>query len=356
VTIRVVRPGLFTTVQDTGRRGHQHVGVPEGGAMDVHAARLANLLVGNDDTAAVLEATLTGPLLVFDRECNVALGGADFGARLDGETLPPWRSVRARAGATLDVVAPRHDVPHGGCRAYVAIDGGIDVPVVLGSRSTCLVAGFGGMNGRPLKTGDVLPLGAPGTAPQHALAPPLAGKPSQGAQAPPLAGRLSQRAQAPALLGRPSQRILAPAFVPQYHGVLRLVGGEHFESLDPAARDALFTAEFRVSPRSDRMGYRLDGPALSATPSPDLLSAAVTMGCLQLPPGGAPILLMADRQTTGGYPLLGQVATVDLGSAAQLRPGDTLRFEHISLEAAQRLYLERERDFDTLRHALAHSI
>jgi antagonist of KipI len=104
------------------------------------------------------------------------------------------------------------------------------------------------------------------------------------------------------------------------------------------------------------MGYRLDGPALSATPSPDLLSAAVTMGCLQLPPGGAPILLMADRQTTGGYPLLGQVATVDLGSAAQLRPGDTLRFEHISLEAAQRLYLERERDFDTLRHALAHSI
>jgi antagonist of KipI len=316
VTVRIARAGLLTTVQDRGRLGHQHEGVPEGGAMDTHAMRLANLLVGNDDGAAVLEATLTGPTLVFELDTVFAIGGADFGARLDDEPVPLWRSRRARAGATLELGAART-----GCRAYVAMAGGIDVPTVLGSRSTYLPAAFGGFHGRTLQAGDVIPLGA---------------------------GR-EQSA-----LGASGSRAVARASIPRYGRTLRVIPGEHLTRLTAKARETIFGSELTVSPQSDRMGYRLQGVMLEAPGLPDVLSAAVTMGTIQLPRDGAPIMLMADRQTTGGYPRLGQVATVDLGAAAQLRPRDTVRFEEISLDDAQRRYLERERAVDTLRGALAH--
>ena len=283
--------------------------------MDTHAARVANLLVGNDERAAVLEATLAGPTLVFERDTVFAIGGADFGARLDDEGVPPWRSRQAIAGATLELGPSRS-----GCRAYVAIAGGIDVPVVLGSRATYVPAAFGGFHGRSLKAGDVVPLGTSA---------------SSGA-------------------GAASGRALAAAFVPRYGRTLRVLPGDHLTRLNPLARKQLFDAALIVSPRSDRMGYRLEGITFDGLAMPELLSAAVTMGTIQLPSDGAPILLMADRQTTGGYPRLGQIATVDLGSAAQLRPGDTVRFEEISLDDAQRLYLERERALDALRRALAH--
>ena len=283
--------------------------------MDTHAARLANLLVGNDEGAAVLEATLAGPALVFGRATMFAIGGADFGARLDGEPIEPLRTRHAKAGATLELGAART-----GCRAYVAIAGGIDVPIVLGSRSTYLPAAFGGYEGRALRAGDLIPLGT-----------------IDGAGAGDFTGL----------------RAIGPAAAPRYGHALRVVPGEHLARLTAAARDTLFGAELTVSPRSDRMGYRLDGPALDALEMPDLLSAAVTMGTIQLPAGGTPILLMADRQTTGGYPRLGQIATVDLGAAAQLRPGDMVRFEEISLDEAQRLYLEREQAVNALRRALA---
>ena len=316
MTARVTRAGLLTTVQDLGRPGHQHDGVPEGGAMDVYAARLANLLVGNDEGAAVLEATLAGPTLVFERSTVFAIGGADFGARLDGEPIAPLRTRHARAGATLELGAARR-----GCRAYIAIAGGIDVPVVLGSRSTYLPAAFGGLEGRSLRAGDVIPLGT--------IAETGAGDFS-------------------------GLRAIGPAAAPRYGHALRVVPGEHLARLGATARERFFSVEFTVSPRSDRMGYRLEGPALDGPEMPDLLSAAVTMGTIQLPAGGMPILLMADRQTTGGYPRLGQVATVDFGAVAQLKPGDTMRFDEISLDEAQRLYLERERAVDALRRALAH--
>jgi len=316
VTVRVARAGLLTTVQDLGRSGHQHDGVPESGAMDTHAARLANLLVGNDEGAAVLEATLAGPTLVFERATMFAIGGADFGARLDGEPIVPLRTRHAKAGTTLELGAART-----GCRAYVAMAGGIDVPIVLGSRSTYLPAAFGGYEGRALRAGDLIPLGT-----------------NDGAGAGDFTGL----------------RAIGPAAAPRYGHALRVVPGEHLTRLTVAARARFFGAEFTVSPRSDRMGYRLDGPALDALEMLDLLSAAVTMGTIQLPAGGTPILLMADRQTTGGYPRLGQVATVDLGAAAQLRPGDAVRFEEISLDEAQRLYLEREQGVHALRRALAY--
>ena len=316
MTVRIARAGLLTTVQDRGRFGHQHEGVPEGGAMDTHAMRLANLLVGNDDGAAVLEATLAGPTLVFERDTVFAIGGADFGARLDDERIPLWRSRHAKAGATLELGAAR-----AGCRAYVAMAGGIDVPTVLGSRSTYLPAAFGGFHGRALRAGDVIPLGA----------------------------SRDQSAE-----GASGSRAVARGSIPRYGHTLRVIPGEHLTRLTGKARQTILGSELTVSQLSNRMGYRLRGVVLETSGLPEVLSAGVSMGTIQLPRDGAPIVLMADRQTTGGYPRLGQIATVDLGAAAQLRPGATVRFEEISLHDAQRLYLERERDVDALRRALAY--
>lgn len=317
MTVRVIRPGLLTTVQDLGRRGHQHEGVPEGGAMDSVAARLANLLIGNDEGAAVLEFTLAGPLLQFGQAAMAALTGATFDAQLDGLLVAPWRAMKVSAGSTLDVGRSRT-----GCRGYLAIEGGIDVPLVLGSRSTYLPAGFGGFEGRALQAGDELSSGS----------------------------LLAAHGE-----GHRAGRLVAPPLRPAYGSLLRLAAGEGCPPAGSSEHSALFEREFRVSEHSDRMGYRLEDAEIAAPHAPERASVPVTMGTLQLPPGGEPILLMADRQTTGGYPVLGQVATVDLGSAAQLRPGQLIRFAKVSTEEAQRLYLEREREFGALRRALALS-
>jgi antagonist of KipI len=325
VSIHVVRAGLLTTVQDLGRRGHQHHGVPEGGAMDSVALRLANLLIGNAEGAAGLEVTLRGPKLAFDGETLLAIGGADLGASVNGRALRPGRLTRVPDGGTLEFGPAR-----AGCRAYVAVLGGIDVPPVLGSRSTYLPAQFGGLSGRALRRGDVL----------------SSGEPPAAARAPAVTSSVG------GAVGMPG---IAPSVLPNYGGVVRVVPGPHLGLLTRDARSRLFDSEFRVTPQSDRMGYRLSGPPLAVAERVELLSAGVAFGTVQLPPGADPIVLMADRQTTGGYPRLGEVATVDLPVMAQLCPGDSVRFSEISLAEAQALYLERERTIAALRHALAFS-
>ena len=313
MTMRVVLGGPATTVQDLGRRGTQRDGVPESGAMDGHAVRLANLLVGNGEDAAVLESTLAGPALLFGRAAVVALGGGDFGATVDGEPLAPWHAVPLHAGTTLTLGNARR-----GCRAYVAVAGGVGVPMVLGSRSTYSSGRFGGFDGRPLRAGDVLTL-------DDTLAPPL-------------------------------RRALAASLRPVYGSTIRLIEGEHQSLLDESSRDALLGGALRVSTRSDRMGFRLEGATLRLRERLELLSSGVTIGTIQLPPSGEPILLMSDHQTTGGYPVLGHVASVDLGSVAQLRPGDPISFVPISLDEAQQLYLERERSLIALRRVLSFPV
>ncbi len=310
MSVRVVLGGPSTTVQDLGRRGTQRDGVPESGAMDIHAARIANLLVGNAEDAAVLESTLAGPALLFMQATGVALGGSDFGATVDGEPLAPWHAMPMRAGSTLTLGNAQR-----GCRAYVAIAGGVNVPLVLGSRSTFLPGRFGGFEGRGLRAGDVLAL--------NDVATPSV------------------------------RRALAASLQPTHGNEIRLIAGAQQPMLDERSRVALFAAGLKVSARSDRMGYRLEGAALQLRAPVEMLSAAVTIGTLQLPPSGEPILLMADHQTTGGYPVLGHVATVDLGAVAQLRPGDPIRFVPISLDEAQQLYLERERTLAALRRVLS---
>jgi len=311
--IEIVRAGLLTTVQDLGRYGAQRFGVPASGAMDAHALRIANRLVGNDDSAAGLEVTLVGPQLQFHADALVAICGGDWHVAIGNKPFPMNRPAWIASGSRLDL--GRAVV---GCRAYVAIAGGIDVAPVLGSRATYLRSGFGGLKGRALKKGDRLAvlIGADRQFPGLRKAPGFA---DHGFAAP----RWSVRIDADRLTLRP-QRI-------------RFLAGRHWEQLNENVRNAFLGEIFRVGAASDRMGYRLEGARMEPNNYGDIASEAVAFGTIQLPPDGSPIILMADRQTVGGYPRVGEVASVDLPLLAQLKPGDTLRFEEITLSEAHRL-------------------
>ena len=300
--LRVESGGLLTTVQDLGRVGHQREGVPVSGAMDPFAASVANLLVGNARNAAVLEITLLGPTLVALADTHMALCGADLSATVDGEPFPLWGTRTLRAGQRLGFGRRRE-----GARCCLAVTGGFAVPLVLGSRSTLPAAGLGGYEGRRLQAEDI-----------------LAGFPS----APP-----------------PGERSLRPNDVPSYilPARLGLLPGPHREAFTEKGWGAFLSGMYAVTPQSDRMGYRLDGPMIEIQKGVEILSEAMPFGGLQVPPDGRPILLMADRQTTGGYPLIGAVISADLPRAAQLAPGDAVRFQAVTLEEAQERAIRQER-------------
>jgi antagonist of KipI len=302
--VTVIHPGMMTTVQDLGRPGHRADGVPLGGAADVFALRMANMLVGNPDDTAALECTLNGPELVFSADTTIAAAGAVFSG------MPSWQPVRVKAGGRIALGRCRS-----GCRGYVALAGGVEGSSVLGSRSTYLRAGLGGIDGRALREGDVLKVAA--------WTPPASGT-----------------------HWKIDPRIL-PAYSPA--PILRVMRGAQAGEFGAGWLDT----EFKVTPRSDRMGIRLEGPTLLRRSERELLSAAVTPGTVQVPPDGQPILLLADAQTIGGYPRLAQVIGVDLPLAAQVRPGDTVRFTEVSLAEAHRLWLARERTLGVLREGLA---
>ena len=312
--MKVFEPGLLTTVQDLGRTGYQKVGVPVSGAMDTVALSVANALVGNDDGAAALEMTLRGPALEFEEDALVAFSGGDLTAEIADMAVPSWRAILVTRGCIVTLGKTTS-----GCRSYVAVAGGIDVTEVMGSRSTYLRAGIGGHEGRALRTGDRLRIGSPTPKVKEAMA-----RAAAGIDALPFA--LTDRRVDPVALD-----LYEPA-----HEV-RFVAGPHFDLLDELDRNVLSTEMFRVSTRSDRMGYRLEGPALASARGHDLISSAVVAGTIQVPPDGQPIVLMADRQTTGGYPMVGHVVAADLPRVAQLKPGDDIAFREIALDRAQDL-------------------
>jgi len=326
--ISVLKPGLLTTVQDEGRFGYQKNGLVVSGALDAVALRTANLLVGNPGGAAGLECTLRGPTLRFAADALLALTGADLAASISGQPVPLGRPVAVRAGAVLTF-----GVPKASGRAWLAVAGGVAVPPVLGSRATYLRAALGGLAGAALRAGDELPLGewpAVGRRLFEALRPPKApGWAAAGWHA------------APAPLARPGAAL----------GVRALPGPE-YEQFDPASQRAFWAEEFAVTPAADRMGARLSGPALRRLASAELLSSAVTFGTVQVPAGGQPIVLLADRQTTGGYSRLAQVITADLGRLAQALPGTRLRFQRTTLAEAQALYLAQEQQLRALARAV----
>ena len=303
MAVIVHRPGLLLTVQDAGRWGSQAEGVPVAGPMDPWSYRLANLALGNFPDAATLEATLVGPDLECERRAIVAVTGAAFAIEAGGRAIESPAVFALEAGARI-----RFGERLAGARAYVAFAGGIDVPRVLGSRSTDLRSGFGGLDGRPLRAGDRLPLG------------PLPATPVPDADLTFAASRLPRPGEATCVRVLPAPGRTAD---PLYH---HLLGGT-----------------FVVSTRSDRMGYRLEGAPLPGVPSGTLLSMPTVTGLVQVPSDGEPILLMADRQTTGGYLPVAVVIAADVPLVGQLAPGDSLRFEPCGHEDARRALLDAER-------------
>lgn len=298
--LKVIRPGLFTTVQDCGRWGFQSRGVPLAGAMDLYSHRLANRLVGNARDAATLEVTLMGPHVEFEEPAIVAVTGAAFLVTLDERPVRMNEAIEAPAGSVLKLGDRTQ-----GARAYIAIGGGILVPLVLNSRSTHVLSGMGGLEGRALRAGDRVPVAEAGSS---AL----------------FAGAVGKRPR--------------PLSLPEGGARLRVLPG-------PRAFEDMALARFQISPRSDRMGYRLDGAAVGDVPPAEQLSRAMPMGAVQIPPAGHPILLMADHATTGGYAVAATVISADLPLAAQLGPGDWIEFEACSLDDADDAFREQEAAF-----------
>lgn len=325
MTFTIVGAGLQTTVQDLGRPAQQRSAIPAGGAMDRLACRAANLLIGNDENAALLETTLIGPTIRFDDETLIGLAGGDLNATVDGKPVGNWRATLLPAGAVLKFAQPKV-----GCRSYIAVAGGIDAPLVFESRATYLRGGFGGVEGRALRAGDTLSTRPP-TSINRAMASAIATSGS-----------------------RTARWSLGITLRPHYGDrvQVRIVDGAHTALLSAESRARLTGDAFRVSASSDRMGYRLEGGALELSVPTELMSEGVAFGTVQLPPGGAPIVLMADRQTTGGYPRVAEVASVDLPLIAQLKPGDAVSFRFISLAEAQRLYLAQEAELAQARAGL----
>jgi len=329
VSVRVAKSGALSTLQDLGRFGYQRFGIVVGGAMDVWSHRAANLLVGNDESEATLEITLIGPSLTFAETALIALCGANLSPRIGGRPLPLGRPVLLRAGSQLDFGQRQS-----GCRAYLAVRGGFHVTPVMDSKSTYLRGGYGGFHGRALRKGDEIPIGADDAEDYY-----------------PGLGRLLRECGDP---------FCAPAcaFVPPFaiasnaSHAIRVVSGQQWEALTDRAQAQFVSAAFRITPNSDRMGYRLEGPKLELREPIEMISEGVTFGTIQLPPDGNSIVLMADRQTTGGYPKIANVASVDLPLLAQMVPDDHLSFEMISLDEAQLLYLAREQDLGAVARAI----
>ena len=296
--------GLLTTVQDMGRFGYQRFGMPVSGAMDIFSLRLANMLVGNQHGAACLETTYTGPELLFTTDSIIAVCGADMTPCLNDKSIQMNLTTYVKSGDRLSFGALKT-----GCRSYIAFAGGIDVPLVMGSRSTYLRARIGGVEGRPVRAGDELPLG--------------------------------ERTENIAV--REIPREIIPRYLSSQ--TVRIIPGPETRRFELEGIRRFLTNEYIVSDQSDRMGYRLTGlPIVQLSAQADIVSSGISFGTIQITGDGQPIILMADRQTTGGYTRIANAIKVDHTLLAQLKPGDTIRFMELSLEKAQEMIIARERN------------
>jgi len=300
--IRVESPGLLTTVQDLGRDGFGTIGVSPSGAADAISLRLGNRLVGNVESAAALEMTLLGGTFIFPEGAIVALTGSDFGAVLDDAAVAPGTSIRVRPGQTIRLGPTRS-----GARCYLCVQGGIAVPRFLGSASTHLLSGLGGFQGRALRKGDVLQIGPP-IQPLHRTS-------------------------------------IAPKVAEQFlrRDVLRVTRGPQADWFDESSLREFCSSTYRVGEQSNRMGIRLEGPSISQSKVTSMITEGVSLGAIQVPSGGSPIILFVEQQTTGGYPKIANVISADLHCVGQLRPRDEVRFELVTFEAARSWLIEQER-------------
>jgi antagonist of KipI len=301
-TIQVQTPGLQTTVQDLGRNGFGLVGVSPSGAADAISLRLGNRLVGNDESAAGLEMMLLGGTFAFPDGAILALAGSDFGATLDDVRLDVGTSMEARPGQTL-----RLGPTNSGARCYLCVQGGIAVKPFLGSASTHILSGLGGFEGRALRKGDVLHIGSARKA-------------------------FRKRTLAPQALEHLSRR-----------SVLRVTAGPQVDWFSESSLRAFYTGTYRVGEQSNRMGLRLEGAAVAQLGAGQMITEGVSLGAVQVPAGGSPIILFVEQQTTGGYPKIANVIAADLHRVGQLRPRDEIRFEEVTFDAARSLLIEQEK-------------
>ncbi|HTF23522.1 MAG TPA: biotin-dependent carboxyltransferase family protein [Candidatus Limnocylindria bacterium] len=300
--IQVQEPGLFTTVQDLGREGFGAMGVSASGAADAISLRLGNRMVGNHEGAAGLEMTLLGGMFTFLEGALLALTGSDFGATLDGKPVELWSSFEAKAGQTLRLGPTRT-----GARCYLCVQGGIAVELFLGSASTHILSGLGGNEGRALQKGDALKIGAE-------------------------RGAIHER--------RLTARALKEL---QPRKVLRVTKGPQSDWFPESARRLFYESRYRVAEESNRMGIRLEGAIVPVPSGGEMISEGVSLGAIQVPEGGKPIILFVEQQTTGGYPKIANVISADLHSLGQLRPRDEIRFERVDWETARALLREQEK-------------
>jgi antagonist of KipI len=303
MALEVLEGGMLTTVQDLGRYGYERYGVPVAGAMDPFALQVANVLVGNSLGEAVLEMTIVGPTLRATESCLIAVTGADLSFRVNGRPLPSWMAVFVRRGWIIEFGSRKT-----GCRAYLAVAGGIDMPVVMGSKSTYLRGGFGGVEGRALREGDIIPIGQPAS-------------------------------HVPSLAGRDLPTDLIPEYSdePEVHVIL----GPQDNYFTEEGIATFLSGEYKVSRTSDRMGYRLQGPEIAHKERADIISDGIVLGSVQVPADRQPIVMMADHQTTGGYPKIATVVSADIPLLAQCMPGgSTVTFKATAIEEAQARYRE----------------
>ncbi|MNB78643.1 KipI antagonist [compost metagenome] len=426
MSIRILKPGLLTTVQDLGRTGFSRYGIILSGAVDDFAIKAANWLVGNEAGAAALEITMSGFAAEFLEDCVIAFTGGNMSPEIEGQPVPMWRPVIVAAGSLLTLRRPVY-----GCRIYVAVSGGLAVPLVMGSRSTYLRAGIGGFAGRPLRAGDVIPVGRPGPAEYgeaanreaanreaanregerlSTAAPgfgqtsadsdsgtsvtsvtsgkgaehearsavevtakadearigsmtqlPLkglgAGSGASGIEPGQDAGSAAKQAAVSSLREQPLTGAFRAASwgisrsaLPNYREspVIRIIRGRQWEDFSPESLRDFLNGSYLVTPQSDRMGCRLSGPALRLKSPKEYLSEPVAHGTVQVPADGQPIVLLADRQTLGGYPKAAQVISVDLPLLAQAAPGTRIRFAEVSLREAETLLIRQERELKLL--------
>lgn len=302
---KVLKPGLQTTVQDLGRTGYQQYGISPAGAMDPYSMQMANLLVGNPLGEAVLEAAVLGPRLEALTDASIAICGGDLEPMVNSSKVPMWRSFVFKKGDILSFGTAKS-----GARAYISFAGGIDVPLVLGSKSTFINGRLGGFKGRALESGDLV----------H---------------------------------GNPfvrRNRFLHSSLVPEYASEMdiRVIIGPHQDKFSQTEKDRFLSSEYTLTSQSNRMGYRLEGPKLETIGGSDIISDAIPLGGIQVPANGQPIILLSERQTTGGYARIATVISVDIPLLAQAVPGTKIRFKEITIGEAQEQYLKQKKLFKFL--------
>lgn len=306
--IEVLQPGMLTTIQDRGRIGYGEFGIPQAGAMDIESLEMANILVGNHWHQGCIEMTLLGPALKFEESMLIGITGGDLSPTLNGEPVAMYKTIPVQPGDTL-----RFGGVKTGARAYLAVSGGFDLPLVMGSQSTYLKGEFGGYQGRKLAKGDKLPVNS---------------KP----------------------ITKYQMREIPYSFRRQYDNnqVLRVILGSEDQAFSAKGMETFFKESYTMTAQSDRMGYRLTGPKIEHKKGADIISGGIQFGAIQVPGHGEAIIMMADRQTTGGYTKIAHVISQDLPYLAQMKTGDTISFQQITIEEAQELAQDRYRELQDL--------